>query len=176
MMLTLGELRAKTARIGELGDADVLVAAKSGTEVVVREPPVHPEATAVFEHETIAILRAERADQLEKLRAQVAAGSAVLPIAQKPGSFWDHVTLGRAVSCDIVLADPTVSNVHAQLEVMIEGHPVSVQDLGSSNGTFVNRKILQPHRLVRLSAGDCLRFGESVFYYVTQSLLRDLLR
>lgn len=176
MMLTLGELRAKTARLGELGGADVLVAAKSGTEVIVREPSVHPEATAIFEHETIAILRAERADQLEKLRAQVVADSAVLSIAKKAGSFWDHVTLGRATGCDIVLADPTVSNVHAQLEVTAEGHAVSLQDLGSSNGTFVNRKILQPHRPIRLAAGDCLRFGESVLYYVTQSLLRDLLR
>ncbi len=45
-------------------------------------------------------------------------------------------TVGRAVVSDISLYDPTVSRNHAELTVADGG--VSLKDLGSSNGTFVN--------------------------------------
>ena len=42
--------------------------------------------------------------------------------------------LGTASSCDIVLADPTVSRTHAELTLVAEG--VRVRDLESRNGTY----------------------------------------
>ena len=174
-MLTLGDLKKSPDRLAEIGGADVLIAASAGTEIVVREAPRSPEATVVFQHETIAMMRAERAEEVEKLKKQLGARSAVIPIKKKPGSFWDQITVGRAQSSDIVLEDPAVSNVHAHVALEVDGHPVSVQDLGSSNGTFVNRGPLQPHKLTPLCSGDCVRFGQTVFYYVTQAMLRDVL-
>ena len=45
--------------------------------------------------------------------------------------------LGRGDDCDVVLADPRVSRRHAVLRALKDGS-VSLQDLGSGNGTFVN--------------------------------------
>lgn len=174
-MLTLGELRASPERISELGDCSVLIAAQGPDEVVVRPKKRKRATTMVFQHETIPIMRAERAEELERLRELVGGDSAVLPIRQAPGSFWDHVTVGRAASSDITLSDPAASNVHAHFAVEVDDHPVSVQDVGSSNGTFVNREQLQPHALTKLRSGDCIRFGQTVFYLVANSTLQSLM-
>jgi pSer/pThr/pTyr-binding forkhead associated (FHA) protein len=44
------------------------------------------------------------------------------------------LVLGRALSCDLPVLDPTVSRKHAELVVTADA--VSVKDLGSSNGTW----------------------------------------
>ncbi|MBI3180408.1 MAG: FHA domain-containing protein, partial [Deltaproteobacteria bacterium] len=100
--------------------------------------------------------------------------SVVIPLRKKPESLWDHITVGRASTADIVIADPAVSSVHAHFERDPEEGKMSVQDVGSSNGTFLNRKPLQPHTPVVLRSGDCIRFGQSVFYLVGNSMLKDL--
>jgi hypothetical protein len=68
------------------------------------------------------------------------------------------VTIGRAGQNDLVLdGDEFASARHAQIEVRGDG--VWVQDLDSTNGTFVNGS-----RVVgaeRLSPGDVLRVGET---------------
>jgi DNA-binding NtrC family response regulator len=46
------------------------------------------------------------------------------------------VTLGSSEGVDIRLADPTVSRLHAELELLPDG--LWVRDLGSKNGTFVD--------------------------------------
>jgi hypothetical protein len=172
-MLTLADLRGHPARLSELAGADALVAASSDAEVLLREAPGTPEATVVFQHETIAMMRAERASEIQKLKNQTSLKSAVIAIRKKPGSFWDQITVGRASTNDIVLGDPAVSNVHAHFEVSSDGS-VSLQDLGSSNGTYVNREPLQPHVLIPLHEGDCVRFGQSVFYYVKNVVVGEL--
>ncbi len=73
-----------------------------------------------------------------------------------------------------MVSDPAVSSVHAHFALDVDEHPVSVQDVGSSNGTFINRTQLQPHVLAKLRTGDCVRFGQSIFYYLTGTLLREL--
>jgi hypothetical protein len=175
-MLTLEDLRASPERLGELADADALIAAASGAEVVVHTPQRSgPATTMVFQHETIAMMRAERAAELEKLALQLAPKSVVVPMKKKPGSFWDQITVGRASTNDIVLGDPAVSNVHAHFEPGFE-EGIALQDLGSSNGTFLNREPMQPHVPRPVRAGDCIRFGQSVFYFVSKTMLEELLR
>ena len=46
--------------------------------------------------------------------------------------------IGRSPECDIFLDDVTVSRRHA--EVVVAGDTVTIRDLGSLNGTFVNRR------------------------------------
>ena len=65
--------------------------------------------------------------------------------------------IGRAAEADIQLADSAVSSFHCELEITSDG--VIVRDLGSSNGTFVNR---QPIREARLQPGQSLQLGSSV--------------
>jgi uncharacterized RDD family membrane protein YckC len=67
----------------------------------------------------------------------------------------EKLVIGRSRSCDIRLREDTVSRLHAAL-VWREGALV-LEDLGSSNGTFVNgERVLDPHSL---AAGDDVRFG-----------------
>ena len=81
----------------------------------------------------------------------------------------DRTTLGRQDSNDIVLPDLTVSNHHCQFE--LEGlADVFVQDLGSTNGTFLNGKAVKREML---QDQDVLHLGRFKFQYfdVSEPLL-----
>jgi hypothetical protein len=67
--------------------------------------------------------------------------------------------LGRGFANDITIEDPSVSSSHAQ--VTLANGTVTVKDLGSTNGTFVNRApvtstILQPGQFLRLGGVEML--------------------
>ena len=171
-MHTLGALQKNPKLLAELGGKHVLVAATD--ETVVAKQAKAPEATMVFEHETIKMMMAERAERLEKLRSMLSADSLVIPLQKKPGSFWDHITVGRASTADIVLDDMAISNVHAHFEIDEETDRTTVQDVGSSNGTHVNRQPLQAHTPTPLRSGDVVRFGQTIFYYITHGTLEQL--
>ena len=66
--------------------------------------------------------------------------------------------VGRGVSSDIAIYDPTISRRHAELTVGIDG--VQVRDLGSSNGTCINGSRVTAGRL---HANDSITFGKVLF-------------
>ncbi|MDE3173293.1 MAG: FHA domain-containing protein, partial [Gemmatimonadota bacterium] len=66
--------------------------------------------------------------------------------------------VGRAPTCDLPIIDPTISRRHAELAVA--GDAVTVRDLGSSNGTYVNGARVQEGTL---RAGDRVTFGKVEF-------------
>ncbi|HMG28048.1 MAG TPA: FHA domain-containing protein [Acidimicrobiia bacterium] len=70
-----------------------------------------------------------------------------------------EVTVGRGGGCALVLSEDTyVSQLHARLfQQNGEGY---VEDLGSTNGTFVNGK--QITGVTRLKRGDHVQFGQTV--------------
>lgn len=71
------------------------------------------------------------------------------------------VTVGRAPECEIITNDTYVSNKHARVYEN-EGMYL-VEDLGSTNGTYVNgRKISYP---LELRPGDRIKIGKSVFEF-----------
>ena len=72
------------------------------------------------------------------------------------------VTLGRAAENDLVLDDDEFASVkHARIEPRRDG--VWLQDLKSTNGTFVNgSKVTRP---LKLSPGDIIRVGETDLRY-----------
>jgi len=53
----------------------------------------------------------------------------------------DRTLIGRSPDCDIFLDDVTVSRRHAEL--LREGDELVIRDLGSLNGTFVNRRRIE---------------------------------
>jgi pSer/pThr/pTyr-binding forkhead associated (FHA) protein len=67
----------------------------------------------------------------------------------------ERTRIGRSPDCDIFLDDVTVSRNHAVLVEEHEGYVV--EDQGSLNGTFVNRKRIDRSRL---SSGDELQIGK----------------
>ena len=128
----------------------------------------------MFMHETIALMQAERAADILQLRRALADSSAVLPVVRRPESFWDNVTLGRGATADIVLEDRAVSTLHAEMVLDSAAGQLFIVDLGSSNGSFVNRQQMQPHCPQALHSGDCLRLGQTVLYFVSNSMLANL--
>lgn len=68
------------------------------------------------------------------------------------------LVLGRALSCDLPVLDPTISRKHAEL--VVEPARVTVRDLGSSNGTFFHGQRVTE---ARLTPGDRVVFGKVSF-------------
>jgi len=69
-----------------------------------------------------------------------------------------EVVVGRDPSVDLPISSPAVSRRHARL--IREGDGYVLEDLGSSNGTFVNDQKLMGRR--PLKSGDQIRLGQAV--------------
>lgn len=81
------------------------------------------------------------------------AGTAI-EIAQKR-----EVLIGRAASCDVVISDEFASNMHAKL--VLVGEDWVLQDLSSTNGTFLDgKKVSTP---ATISQGATIRIGTTTF-------------
>ena len=88
------------------------------------------------------ILRTEDSDEADVLTFRIL-----------PGSIK---TIGRATRADFILDRAMVSRLHCRLTATPSGR-LEVQDLNSTNGTFVNgRRVIKP---TALSGGDRLRVG-----------------
>jgi hypothetical protein len=72
----------------------------------------------------------------------------------------DELTIGRSPGCGVSMPDDIyTSTLHARL--FRRNDQLWVEDLGSTNGTFVNSE--QIRAAVRLSRGDLLQIGSTVF-------------
>ena len=67
----------------------------------------------------------------------------------------ERMTIGRRPDSDIFLDDVTVSRDHAL--IVRRGDEFHLDDLGSLNGTYVNRRRIESHRL---EDGDELQIGK----------------
>jgi FHA domain len=72
------------------------------------------------------------------------------------------LVIGRGDECDVQIGDHSVSRWHARIQPGPAG--VIVEDLQSTNGTFVND---QPVTTQRLQNGDYLRIGNCIFRFLT---------
>jgi len=73
----------------------------------------------------------------------------------------DGAILGRGDAAEIRLEDPFASSRHARL--IRQGSIVVIEDLGSTNGTYLNEELLQGPQ--PLHPGDRIRIGDSEFTY-----------
>ena len=86
----------------------------------------------------------------------------VIKTGPNPGMVFelskDVLLIGRDVTNDIVIGDAEISRQHARLTRTPGGHVL--EDLGSTNGTFVNSERLMAPRV--LNPGDLVGMGENV--------------
>jgi|SRR5690625_4422023 len=130
-----------------------------------QDPQEHPaQVTATFERVVIpdserivTPVRAEDRDAIEALPPS----SALLIVQHGPtaGARFlldaKRTTVGRHPSADIFLDDVTVSRKHAEFLASPQGF--LVRDVGSLNGTYVNRERIDEALLV---AGDEVQIGK----------------
>ena len=81
------------------------------------------------------------------------------------GTFATHtiqdvakVTIGRSSACDVTVNDESISRRHAILHV---GETVTIEDVGSANGTLVRGIKIVPGRPVEISAGELVGIGDA---------------
>jgi hypothetical protein len=73
----------------------------------------------------------------------------------------ERMTIGRSPDAEVFLDDVTVSRNHALLVRRRDG--LYIDDLGSLNGTYVNRRRIESHKLVD---GDELQIGKYKLTYL----------
>lgn len=66
---------------------------------------------------------------------------------------------GAAEGLDIAISDPATSSTHAQIHLDPASHRAVLEDLGSTNGSFVNDDRLAPSGHRDLQTGARIRFG-----------------
>jgi hypothetical protein len=97
--------------------------------------------------------------------AEPAGGAATLVLLEDDRPVETHrlgpaTTIGRLPGCDVVLADPAASRRHARI-VRRDG-TWHIEDLGSTNGTFVND---EPVTERALEDGDRITVGTTVLEF-----------
>ncbi|MCA1664369.1 MAG: sigma 54-interacting transcriptional regulator [Myxococcales bacterium] len=75
----------------------------------------------------------------------------------------EEIVIGRAPECDVVVAHAALSRRHARLRL---GPPLTVEDLGSKNGTHVAGQRLPPNHAAPLAIGEGFHIGKFSFVVV----------
>ncbi len=83
------------------------------------------------------------------------------PIGHEHQLHGETTIIGRAVECDIVITSKRVSREHARLNR--SGRRVTLEDLGSTNGTFLNDERIMSE--MELRDGDTITIGDVKFTF-----------
>ena len=83
------------------------------------------------------------------------------------GSLADGLLIGRDAGCSVTIADYTISKHHALWRPGKFPKPATLEDIGSSNGTWINGTKLEKSVPTSLSSGDTVRLGRIVLFYLS---------
>jgi hypothetical protein len=117
--------------------------------------PIPADATGLYSASALGV--ADVAHEAPRLVVERAPG-------HDPGMIYDlegDIVLGRGDRAGIRLEDPFASARHAR--VYEQGNVIVIEDLGSTNGTYLNEELLQTPR--PLHPGDRVRIGDSEFAF-----------
>jgi FHA domain len=102
-------------------------------------------------------------------------GGQLFPIVKAPKNpFPERISVGRALNCDIVLREASVSKLHAHFQ-QVTPEQAMLTDVKSANGTRINGKRIGSAEAQRVISGDQLQFGGVVVVFVSPAALYDLL-
>ena len=84
-------------------------------------------------------------------------------VGKKYNLVKNKISIGRSSKCDIMVDQQSVSRTHAC--IVYDGHQqLWIQDMGSTNGSYVNDQIVSTHRL---NHGDLLKIGQTIFKFLS---------
>jgi hypothetical protein len=106
-----------------------------------------------------------RQSGMPDLRAGVSPRLVVVAaMGHEPGAIFDvgtGATMGRSDNAEIRVDDPFASSAHAR--IFERGDYMYVEDMGSTNGTYLNGRTLRTAE--RLKVADVIRIGDSEYRY-----------
>lgn len=99
----------------------------------------------------------------------------VFPVVKAMNNPWpERISVGRARNNDIVLADSSVSKLHAHFSFG-DGTKQHLTDAGSRNGTRINEEALVEHVRTAVRPGDVITFGGTTVTYLDAAGLYELI-
>jgi hypothetical protein len=121
--------------------------------------------------ETTQTYTPEEVDDENSPLDEIAAEGPALVVRSGGGRAGEHfspqgerTTIGRSPDNDIFLDDVTVSRKHAVMSQ--NGDRFQIEDLGSLNGTFVNRRRIESS--TRLESGDEVQIGKYRLSFISK--------
>lgn len=78
-----------------------------------------------------------------------------------------EVFIGRGSASNICISERSVSHTHGKIISNKDG--VFIEDLNSTNGTFINGKKLDAQKMYALKDQDNIKMGNAIFKYVEES-------
>jgi two-component system response regulator AtoC len=105
-------------------------------------------------------------------RTRSAEAGLYLVVLGEEGAVHHHalpaagkVTIGRSGRCDVFLDEPSISRRHAMLHI---GPVLSIEDLGSANGTRLGTTTLVPRHAVRIAPNQPIDLGSTLIVIQTR--------
>ncbi len=121
------------------------------------------ETTESYQVDETGELRPVHSEQITGAGATLAIRSGGGRTGEVFGVAGERMTIGRSPEAEVFLDDVTVSRNHALLVRRRDG--LYIDDLGSLNGTYVNRRRFESHRLQN---GDELQVGKYKLTYLAR--------
>ena len=119
-------------------------------------------------HKHDALPRAQNQEHLED-------SLLILPLRKAEGHpFPERISVGRAMNCDIVIRDPSVSKLHGHFRD-VGTDSAYFTDAKSSNGTRVDGAAVKPAEAVAISRQTLLSFGRVQLMLVSAADVYDWL-
>ena len=82
---------------------------------------------------------------------------------EQPVDAW--MMIGRTADAEIMINDYTISKRHARIRHAMGRGGYLLEELGSTNGTWVNGERLVENAPMRIQSSDSLRFGRHIFTF-----------
>ncbi|MDA3956117.1 FHA domain-containing protein [Oceanispirochaeta sp.] len=122
-----------------------------------------------MENRTVIQKKAKRKETFLKEKAVL-----IVLSSQELGKTYiidrNEVFIGRDESCTIQLSDPEISNVHCRISVP-EEKTFILEDLDSTNGTFLNKKPIK--KATQMFYSDRLVLGKTVLRFFLEESLNE---
>lgn len=98
----------------------------------------------------------------------------ITPLKKKNRNGDEDIIFGRSNDCDIRFKAKETSKIHAKLK--IRGDKLLLEDLDSTNGTFINQCQMLPDSLYQISPGQEIKFGTTRTAYIDLEHLLELVK